>query len=392
MRQKLDAVQSDLEALSEDIDKTMADRVQMITMTKKALDQKIHAAEVKLQIAQKAFSKEKLANSQKIWSDSSALTLLLNKQDQCQRIVDTLKKSKVLLKTLQDSDVLRQKELSIQKHTIMPLWDDIHTKLTDGVTLDASDEQKYARIAHCKNLMAALRDEILVNGQRIARCHDMAVTYSAQSDQFPSHWLEAASVIIEQQDFYGFKGTIDHKDQNASKAPCTALEGYSLACGAILKPWECIRYTLPNTKIHIEQDSTGKIFDKTDATASKEQKKLAAIKSANLLLLDRALGKGQKIYLRGPKQSSDQALLIVAALLVEAERNKDRLSLDLSDIEVDIVDWNPAMLDQYKASIRAVVAAYHAQDEVKNKLSTIKNEDKMILEHEPIHQVKKPRS
>ncbi len=389
MRQKLDAVQSDIEALSEDIDKAMADRVQTIAVTKKALDQKIHAAEVKLQAAQKAFSKEKFASSQKIWTDPTTVTLLLKKQDQCQRIVDRLKKAKFLLKNLQDSDVLKHKELSMQKHAITPLWNAIHTKLTDGVALDAADDQKYARIEHCKTLIAALHDEILANGHRMARCHDMAVTYSAGSDQFPSHWLETASVILEQQDFYGFKGTIDHKEQNASKSPSTGLEGYSVACGAILKPWACIRYTLPNTKILIEHDSTGKILDKTDATASHEQKKLAAIKSANLLLLDRALGKGQKIYLRGPKQSCDQAILVVAALLVEAERNKDSMSLDLSDIEVDIIDWQPAMVDQYKASIRAVIAAYHAQDEVKKKLGTIKNEDQMILAHEPIHQVKK---
>ncbi|PJD93073.1 MAG: hypothetical protein CK424_03475 [Legionella sp.] len=385
MKQKLDLVQQDVEAWSEDIAKIMSARADDLKKTKQALDQKIKHARAQLHLAQKAYSKEKLA----MWSHPSTF----KKQQHWHRVVDTLEKVKILMDKLQDSDKLKHQEMVSKRKIIAHLTQELDSKRMNQVVDTAADEKTYQRIEKCKEKLSELRAGILANTQRIARYQHLVEVYDSHSHQFPGHWLEVANAIIEQQDFYGFKGTIDHKDRNTTVTPGTGLEGYSVAYGVLLKPGTCIRYTIPESKILIERDSSGKIVNKTDPTkVSQAHQVLAAIKLANLLLLDRALGQEQKIHLRGPQASREQALLVVAALLVEAERNKS-MALDIRDIEVDIVDWSMSAVEPYKAKIKKVIDAHHAQDELGQKIKTIKDENNYIVDNEPIHeQSRRPRS
>ncbi len=218
----------------------------------------------------------------------------------------------------------------------------------------------------------------------------MANTYdAAHAGQFAGHWVSLASTVLEQQDIYGFRGEILSRNPSVT-AKTSGLEGYGVGYGAILKKRELVSYTLPGTKIKIEQDHTGKVIDKTSPTGSAQEKTLAAIKMAHLLLLDMTMHPQKKIYLRGSKDYLPQVKLVVAALMVEAKQAG--IVLKLANIKVDVPGWTNAIglardskleSDKLQTTIAATIDRHHAKDDFKEKIREIKG--KTLLVDEPAY-------
>lgn len=199
-------------------------------------------------------------------------------------------------------------------------------------------------IAGPQLLFQQLHDQIIENTKRMNLCLRLAREY--ENDRallFPGHWLETANIVFEQQDFYGFKGSIDYHDLDITKTPGSGLEMgvYSLVKGIALHDFESVRYTLLNSPIIIEQDHKGVIVDRTSydpspktKPVSEKDKNLAAIKCATLLLLDYKAG--HKLYINGPEKYLAQTCKIMAALEILAVK----AGIDVTDqVEVNVPGW-----------------------------------------------------
>lgn len=400
MREKLSAVHHNVAELMQEVEEAMNARTAMITATQADLTHKARTAKKKQNLARNAYLKGKRLFDKKMWpslQEKTRFYLLTEHYRQTQAIAIKLEKAKTLITSLQRDDELRQSEFLVQNGKITPLWDGLNDKVIHSHALDTADHDNYKKIEQYEEKIIEIHAAILRNSERIAQCRQMALAYDeAHPERFPAYWLSMATVIVEQDDFYGFHGEIDYQDLNATKTPGTGLEGYCTTHGAILKEGQIVRYTLPNTKVQVIQDHTGRVIDKTDPSADIRQKALAAIKSANLLLLDRTHHPAQKIHLEGPAEYIQQARLVVAALLVAAQ--KAGIVLNLEDIEVDVPGWTNwrssnieslREIEQYKKGLDHMVYDHHAQNELKDKITDLKRESH-ILSGEPLLPPRKP--
>lgn len=393
MREKLDVVQHNIADWTRAVDQAMTARAATITAADAELDAKIHAAKTKLIAPRNTFLREQKFFKRKIWpfkKTRDKFRQVTQEFEYAQEVVTKLEKAKVIIANLQRDDVIRQGEIAVQHNKITPLWAVLDEKVTRDKPWDDADKDNYKKIRKSQDFIAEIHAEILKNTQRIVHCHRLATAYDdAHPQQFPGHWLNIASVIVEQHDSYGFKGDIDHRDLNI-KTPGSGLEGYSTSYAAVLKSNEVIRYTLPGTKVALEQDYSGKIVDKTPANAAMQHKALAAIKMAHLLLLDRSKHPEKPICLKGGAHDLQQACMIVAALQVQAKLAG--LVLESKDLNVTIPGWtnwhgsaakSEAQVTQYAGDIEAIIIRHHAQDDLKDKMRAVRG--KTFAENEPVH-------
>ena len=392
MREKLDVVQHNIEDWAREAEQAMTARTAAIAAAEAELDAKIQAAKTKLLAPRNTFLREQKFFKRKIWPFKQArdkFKQVTYEFELAQEVVTKLEKAKELIAHLQRDDLIRQAEITVQNDKITPLWTALEDKVTHNQPWDDTDKENYKKIMKYHDVISDIHAAILKNTQRIDLSHRLATAYDdAHPEQFPSHWLRFATVIIEQQDRYGFKGDIDHGDH--TKTPASGLEGYSTSYAGVLKPNEVIRYTLPGSKVVLEQDYSGKIRDKTPANASMQHKALAAIKMADLLLLDRIKHPDKPIVLQGEVQDLQQACMIVAALQVQARLAG--LVLKSHDLKVKIPGWtnwrgsdvdSQAQVAHYSGDIEGIITRYHAQDDLKEKMRSVRG--KSFLENEPIH-------
>ncbi len=400
MREKLSAVHHNVTDLAQEMGEAMNARAAMIAATQADLNDKARTAKTKRNLARNAYLKGKRLFDKKMWpslQEKTRFYLLTEHYQQTQAIAIKLEKAKALITSLQRDDELRQAEFLVQNGKLRPLWDGLNDKVIHGHALDTADNENYKKIEQYEEKIIEIHAAILKNSERIAQCQQMALAYDeTHPERFPAYWLSMATVIVEQDDFYGFHGEIDYQDLKTTKTPGTGLEGYCTTHGAILREGQVVRYTLPNTKVQVVQDHTGRVIDKTDSSADIRQKALAAIKSANILLLDKTHHPAQKIYLEGPVEHLQQARLVVAALLVAAQ--KAGIVLKLEDIEVDVPGWTNWRsstveslheIEQYKKGLAQMVDDHHAQNELKDKIADLKREQH-ILSEEPLLPPRKP--
>ncbi len=394
MRTNLDVVQHNIADWTRAVDVAMNARTAAIAAADAELDAKINAAKAKLIAPRNTYLREQKFFKRKIWPSKEArekFKQVTLEFEHAQAVVVKLEKAKVLIASLQRDDLIRQSDITVQNTKITPLWNALDAKTTRDEAWDDTDKANYKKIQKAQDFIAEIHAQILKNTLRIGHCHRLATAYDdAHPDQFPGHWLHIASVIVEQQDRYGFKGDIDRRDMNITKTPGSGLEGYSTSYGAILKPTEVVRYILPGTKVVLEQDSFGKIVDKTPAEVDMQHKALAAIKMAHLLLLDRVRHPEKPICLNGGAASLQQARLIVAALQVQARQAG--LMLTSSDLNVDIPGWlnwrgseveTSAQIAQYANDIEGIIVRHHAQDDLKEKVRAVRGQT--LIENEPSH-------
>ena len=254
----------------------------------------------------------------------------------------------------------------------------------------------YATLEALKKQIDDLYAQILENKQRPQRYAQLAKSYDTEHpERFMAHWLEAATVILERDDVYGFSGTIIYPDLGTRQTPNTGLEARSsVTYGAILQQDEVIQYTYPNTHIKIEHDYSGKITDKTqyDKGSDNKQRNLAAIKMAKLLLMDCKLRNEKKMYIQGSREALPQALRVIAALRLLAKEAGIELNDDKGNsfIDVKVAAWNPKRWDK---------TIVNHEKEIQDLLdSSVKNEFKKIhaqvihdlAEHETV--LRQPRT
>jgi hypothetical protein len=394
MRQHLEVVQHNIADWQSAVDATMNARAAAIAAANTDLDLKIQAAKAKLIVPQNTYLREKKFFKRKIWRSKKTqekMDRITQEYEYAKEIVTKLEKAKVLIANLQRDDLIRQAEITVQNDKITPLSTDLSGKLTRGEVWDAADNENYKKIGIAHDVISDIHDQILKNTQQIELCHRLATTYDdAHPEQFPAHWLTIASAIVEQEDKYGFKGEIDHRDLNTSKTPGSGLEGYSTSYGAILKEAEVIRYTLPGSKVLLEQHHNGRIIDKTPVSENRQNKALAAIKTAHLLLLDQALHPNKKIYLHGSADYLPQVQMVVAALLAQAKLSG--IVLKLSDLDIQVPGWtnwrsstveSEAEITVLEPEMERLIGHHHAQNELKEKIRHIKGQTMVV--DEPTH-------
>lgn len=398
MRTKLDAVHHNIADWTLEIDEDMAARAATLAAAEAELDIKIRAAKDKLVAPHDVYQRETTFFKRKVWPfkpTKEKLRRVTQELVYAKEIVVKLEKAKTLIASLQRDDLIRQTEITVQNTKITPLWDALNAKVLAGQDWDTADKNNYKKIAQAQVFIQEIHAQIIKNTQRIEQCHRVATAYDeAHPELFPAHWLNIASVIVEQQDKYGFRGEINHQDLDTTKTPGTGLEGYSTSYGAVLKPGEVVSYTLPGTKILLEQDNSGRVVDKTPHTASMQHKELAAIKTAHLLLLDRTMHPEKKIYLKGSADNLQQIQLLVAALRVTAKQNG--IVLELADLSVEVPGWanwrgstgpNMSEVAQYEVQIDGLMVQRHAQDELKEKVRDIRGQT--LVGGEPTHPPRK---
>ncbi len=397
MRDKLDVVHRVIADWTQAIDAEMATRAAALTAANIDLDTKMQAAKASLTAVRNAHAriertfKHKIRPSQ---ADKSKFNHSTWEYEHAQEIVTKLETAQVMMASLQRDDETRRTEITVQNNKIAPLWTALNDKVVRGDAWDDADKANYKKIIQAEDIIKDIHTQILKNKQRIGLFHRMASIYDvAHPEQFPGYWLNIASVIVEQQDIYGFHGEIIRRV--ATQAEGSGLEGYSVAYGAVLKKGEVVRYTKPGSKILIEQDHTGRVFDKTPHSVSDQDKALAAIKTAHLLLLDRTMHPEKKMYLRGSKDYLPQVKLVVAALLVEAKQAG--LVLKLENLTVDVPGWTDWLgstrkslseSNKLQVTINGVIGSHHAQDDLKEKVREIKG--KSLLADEPAIRPRQP--
>lgn len=403
MRNKLDFVKRDITEWTRKIDAAMAARAAAITAANAELDAKITLAKAQLAArhidyltASRSISRHIKLPFSFFENPRQRFQMSKLQYETAQMVVKKLEIAKELIANLQRDDLVRQAELTEQNNKINPLWDALDAKLTRGEDWDNTDKDNYKKIETAKAYINDSCERVAQNTQRIEHLQQMAAAYDdTHPERFPSHWSEFASIIVEQRDIYGFHGEVYRRDLNElPKTPETGLEGYSTSYGAILKPGQMVRYTMPGTKILLEQDKEGRVHDKTPPSASQQHKVLAAIKTAHLLLLDRSLHPDKKIHLKGGAAQLPQVYLIVAALLVQAKQAG--LVLKLEDVTVDVPGWtnwrsstiqSRAAIKQNEATIEGALAHYRAQNELKDKIQHLRG--KTIMVGEPAHPPRK---
>jgi hypothetical protein len=346
-----------------------------------------------MSVIKKSYFKEKRlfeSKTLKFQEDKSRFQIATQEYTSAQEIVTKLEKTKVLIASLQRDDETRYAEITVQNNKITPLWTALHDKVVRGLVWNDTDKANYTKIIQAEDVIKEIHTHILQNKQRIERCHHMANTYdAAHAGQFAGHWVSLASTVLEQQDIYGFRGEILQRNPSNTSKTC-GLEGYGVGYGALLKKREVVSYTLPGTKIKIEQDHLGKLINKTPPNLGAQEKTLAAIKMAHLLLLDMTLHPQKQIYLRGSKDYLPQVKLVVAALMVEAKQAG--IVLKFSDIKVDVPGWTNFVglargrkleSDKLQMTISGTIDRYYAKDDFKEKISEIKG--KTLLIDEPAY-------
>ncbi|MCR9192092.1 MAG: hypothetical protein NXI01_05460 [Gammaproteobacteria bacterium] len=395
MRQKLDDLRDNCAHLTTEGDRLMDARAAMITATHRELDVKLPQARQALEVANVALSTAE--QNQRFWQKSTELNSLKAAKAAQQRIVDTLEKAKILIDANQAADVLRLAEVGVQNGAIVPLWNGIDTNVRaapDDANVTDADQANFKAMEQHKRQIKDLHAEIKKNTQRIEHCHLMAQGYAADEPwNFPAHWLEQATIIVEQQDFLGFKGEIERRALETKPTPGTGLTGYTVAYGDILKEGEYVRYTLPGTKVLIEHQHSGHVVDRSNHAAAQDPNNnqanmeaiRAAVKMAHLLLLDKAKYPEHKIFLNGPNAYNDQAKRVAAVLLYEAEQMG--IPLQMTDIEVTIPAWdNPAKeVAAYRESIGGLLdGAPHITAEFRDKFSAVRD-NREFLAGEAVH-------
>lgn len=243
-------------------------------------------------------------------------------------IQDKLAKASQLVSDALQEDKMRENimlELKKQAHDLLILT----SKMSDP---DWERTQK--KLEDIKAQLLELYEIMQNNSRRCLQYKGMVDSYDESNlKHFYAHWIEPATGIIERQDAYGFVGEIDFGDLNTMQDLKTGLEmGSKASSGSALKSDQVIRYTHPHEKfaaINIEQDSLGRIRDKTvyppkdpdDPSVRLNMQMLTAIKGAKLTLLDSQLRGTPDMYITG-KASADtleQTLYVYAAMQVLAE-------------------------------------------------------------------------
>lgn len=398
-REKLDAVHHNIESWIQDIDAAMNARAAKIAATNAELDTKIQAAKHALIGPSRAYLREKRLFKNKTFpshEDKKKFHKLELANSNARAIVSKLEKAKLLLVSLQRDDVIRQAEITVQNTIIAPLWTALEGKITRSEDWDDTDHANFKKIERAQDIISDIHAQIIASSNRIAQCHRMAIDYDAtHPDKFPGHWLNIASIILEQKDRYGFEGVIDRHDLDSSPTRGSGLEGYCVSQGALLEQGELARYTLPGTKVKIEQDHLGIVRDKTPLDASQQHKMMAAIKTAHLLLLDRAIHPNKQIHLKASADYLPQTKLVFAALQVEAKLAG--IVLKSEDIIVEAPGWtnwrgseitSMADVKKSKAQIEAAINQHHARDDLKDKVRQLKGQTIMV--DEPSHPPFKP--
>lgn len=399
MREKLDAVHHNIEDWTQDIDAAMNARAAKLATTNADLDTKIRAAKQALVGPSKAYLRERrLFNNKTFPSDEDKKKFhgLELAEKNARAIVSKLEKAKQLLISLQRDDAIRQAEIAVQNNIIAPLWTALEAKVTRSEAWGDADHAIFKKIEQAQDIISDIHAQILANSDRIAQCHRMAIDYDdTHPEKFPGHWLNIASIILEQKDRYGFEGVIDRHDLGSSTTRGSGLEGYCVSQGALLKEGELARYTLPGTKVTIEQDHSGIVRDKTPLDASQQDKIMAAIKTAHLLLLDRTIHPRKPIHLKASAEYLPQAKLVFAALQVEAKLAG--IVLKSEDIIVEAPGWTDwrgseitsmAEVKASKTKIEAAINHHHARDDLKDKVKQLKGQ--IITVDEPTHPPFKP--
>lgn len=392
MRNKLDFVKRNIADWTRKMDTAMRTRAAELAAVNADLDAKIIAAKAQLVARQNDYVHEDPYFLRKIWFFSKTrakyrMTKL--EYEYAQSVVTKLEAAKELIANLQRDDTLRQTELIEQNNKINPLWDALNAKVSRNEVWDATDNENYKKIEKSEDYINDMCERILQNTKRIAQCHQMATAYDdTHPERFPGHWLEIATIIVERNDIYGFQGEIDRHDLGTSKKLGTGLEGYGTSYGAILKPGQVVRYTMPGTQILLEQDHHGRVHDKTPINANQQHKILAAIKTAHLLLLDLSLHPEKKIHLKGGREFLPQLYLIIAALKVHAKQAG--MELKLKDMVVKVPGWknwrgslieSRAAIKQNEGIIAGILTHHHAQNELKDKIQVLKGKTIIVGEH-----------
>lgn len=398
MRTHLEAMQHDIEEWRQAIDAAIVARTAAIAAAFAELDTKIQAAKAKLLAPKLAYTQETKFFKRKLWPSKKArakFERVSHDYHYAQDIVLKLEKAKELITNLQQDDLIRQAEFTVQNDKITPLAAPLTDKLNRNEAWNSTDHDNYKKISQVHAIITAIHERIVNNTQRIEHCHRLATAYDdAHPEQFPAHWLNMATVIIEQNDKYGFHGAIELRELNRKLPIGSGLEGYSTSYGAILKVDEVVRYTIPDTKLLIEQNHRGQIIDKTPQTENRRNKALAAIKTAHLLLLDQALHPDKKIYIKGSAEYLPQVRMIVAALLVEAKLAG--IVLKLADLEIQVPGWtnwrgstasSMAEIKELQPQIEGIINHHQAQNELKDKVRHIRGQT--IAADAPAHPPRK---
>jgi hypothetical protein len=174
---------------------------------------------------------------------------------------------------------------------------------------------------------------------------------NAAAPDDPGTQLKRGNIFIEKNGLFGFKDEIVRSGQTPPTAATVAVNllaiGQLGAAGGApsfrqekLNPGDTIHSTQKfddtGFVIHLVQDHTGKVTDQSDLTnATEDQKAIAAIKDAKMLLTNYDEAKGN-IYIRGG--SPEQAKRVMAALLLLA-KNAD-IDLGPEKIEVRVIGWD----------------------------------------------------
>lgn len=220
MREKLDAVHHNIEDWTQDIDAAMNARAAKLATTNADLDTKIRAAKQALVGPSKAYLRERrLFNNKTFPSDEDKKKFhgLELAEKNARAIVSKLEKAKQLLISLQRDDAIRQAEIAVQNNIIAPLWTALEAKVTRSEAWGDADHAIFKKIEQAQDIISDIHAQILANSDRIAQCHRMAIDYDdTHPEKFPGHWLNIASIILEQKDRYGFEGVIDRHDLGSS--------------------------------------------------------------------------------------------------------------------------------------------------------------------------------
>lgn len=396
MQEKLDVVHRVIADWTKGVEDEMAARAGVIATANAELAKKLHAAKGNALKEQKKYLREKrLYEGNVLPSNRSKFDAAIRARRHAQEIVTKLEKAKMMIASLQRDDETRQAEITVQNNKIAPLWTALHDKVMRGESWDGADEANYKKIIQAEDVIRDIHTQILKNKHRIAYCQRLAATYdAAHPERYEGQWLNIANAIVEQQDIFGFQGEIQRRGAETNTAG-SGLEGYAaVAQGALLKKGDVVRYSMPSRKILIEQDHTGRIVDKTPPSVNQQDKILAAIKTAQLLLLDRVQRAEKKIYLQASQEYLPQVKLIVAALIVQAKQGG--VALKLADLSIEVPGWtdwlgseNTSISESKKlqTDIITVIGHHHAQDDLKEKIRSIKG--KTLLVDEPVYQPRK---
>ena len=308
-----------------------------------------------------------------------------------QEVVWKLTKANELVTKLQQEDLLRLEEMKKQNEKIENLLVPLAAKGPDESTWDQNDRENYEEIQIAKTFIIEIDNQISENTKRMALCHRLAQAYEdGTPETFPLYWLSIAPTIVEAKDCFGFVGAIALQSSSISEAPSSGsgLEKFTSSYGALLTQNELVRYTLPGTKIMLEQNNQGIIADKTPRDVEHDQLFLAAIKMAHLLLLDKIKHPNKPICLKGGRDAIRQGLYLQIAIQIQAE--EAGINLTPHDLVVDIPGWStkfPSKKSE-KSTIESIKTAIRTKlkndttDFYKDQIEAIKLND--VLEHEPL--------